>query len=85
MPPVAVNAPVDGTNDNLVDVTFCGKLPVLAVTQVGYTATAVLVSSVTAVFVAFVAVPTAKLDWFVQVGEAAPAEVKTCAEVPAAE
>ncbi len=32
---VAVNTPVLGTNDNLVLVTFCGKLPVLAVTKVG--------------------------------------------------
>jgi hypothetical protein len=54
MPPVAVNAPVDGTKNNLVDVTFWGKLPVLAVTQVGYTDTAVAASFVIAMFVAFV-------------------------------
>ena len=32
---VALNIPVLGTKDNLVLVTFCGKLPVLAVTNVG--------------------------------------------------
>ena len=76
MPPVAVSAPVDGTNDNFVDVTFCGKFPVLAVTQVGYTAVAVLVSSVIAVLVALVAVvadPTASVDCATYVGAEAPA------------
>jgi hypothetical protein len=33
--PVAVKIPVVGTKLNFVDVTFCGMLPVLAVTQVG--------------------------------------------------
>ena len=32
---VAVNAPVLGTKDNLVLATFCGKLPEVAVTNVG--------------------------------------------------
>ena len=51
-----VSAPVEGLKLILVDETFCGKLPVLAVTQVGYTTAFVAVSSVIAVFVAFVAV-----------------------------
>ena len=33
--PVAVKIPVEGTKESLVEVVFCGKLPVLAVTQVG--------------------------------------------------
>ena len=33
--PTEVNIPVEGTNDNLVDVVFCGRLPVFAVTHVG--------------------------------------------------
>jgi hypothetical protein len=33
--PVAVKIPVDGMNDNAVEVVFCGRFPVLAVTQVG--------------------------------------------------
>ena len=33
--PVTDNTPVDGTNDNLVDAVFCGRLPVVVVTQVG--------------------------------------------------
>jgi hypothetical protein len=52
-----LKTPVEGTKLNLVDVVFCGKLPVVVVTQVGYTADDVDVSSVIAVFVAFVAVP----------------------------
>ena len=32
---VALNTPVLGTKDKLVDDTFCGKLPVFAVTKVG--------------------------------------------------
>jgi hypothetical protein len=32
---LTVNAPVEGLNDSLVEDTFCGKLPVFAVTQVG--------------------------------------------------
>ena len=56
---LAVNAPVEGLKDNFVDVTFWGKLPLLLVTQVGYTVAFVVVSSVIAVFVAF---PTVKLD-----------------------
>ena len=41
---------------NLVDEVFCGRLPVVVVTHVGYTEVAVVVSSVIAVLVAFVAV-----------------------------
>lgn len=40
---------------SLVLVTFAGKLPVLAVTQVRYISAFVLVSSVIPIFVAFVA------------------------------
>ena len=50
-----VITPVDGLNLSLVLVTFCGKLPVLLVTQVKYISAFVDVSSVMAVFVAFVA------------------------------
>ena len=53
---VALKTPVLGTKLNLVDAVFCGRLPVVVVTQVGYTDVAVVVSSVIAVFVAFVAV-----------------------------
>ena len=62
MPPVAVKSPVDGLNVSLSDVTFCGKFPVFAVTQVGYTVALVLVSSVIAVLVALVALPTERED-----------------------
>src|SRR5664280_2893016 len=55
--PVLVNIPVEGINDSFVDVVFCGRLPVFAVTHVGYTATAVATSSVIAVLVALVALP----------------------------
>jgi hypothetical protein len=48
---------VDGLNLSLVDVTFCGKFPVFAVTQDKYISAAVVVSSVIAVLVALVAVP----------------------------
>jgi hypothetical protein len=54
---VEVSAPVEGLNDNFVDVTFCGRLPELAVTHVGYITALVVVSSVMAVLVALVAVP----------------------------
>ena len=54
--PVEVNIPVEGINDSFVDVVFCGRLPVFAVTHVGYTAEAVATSSVIAVLVALVAV-----------------------------
>jgi hypothetical protein len=47
---------VDGLNVNLVDDTFCGKLPVVVVTHVGYIVALVVVSLVIPVFVAFVAV-----------------------------
>ena len=33
--PVAVNIPVEGTQLNLVDAVYCGKLPVVVVTHVG--------------------------------------------------
>jgi hypothetical protein len=33
--PVLVNIPVEGMNDSFVDVVFCGRLPVFAVTHVG--------------------------------------------------
>jgi hypothetical protein len=49
--------PVDGLNDSLVLETFCGRLPVFAVTHVGNIVAFVVVSSVMPVFVAFVAVP----------------------------
>ena len=55
--PVAVNTPVLGIKLNLVDDVFCGRLPVVVVTHVGYTAVMVVVSSVIAVLVALVAVP----------------------------
>ena len=32
---VALKTPVDGTNDNLVEAVFAGKLPVVVVTHVG--------------------------------------------------
>ena len=54
---VAVTVPVDGLKVNLVEETFCGRLPVVVVTHVGYTVAFVVVSSVIAVFVALVAVP----------------------------
>jgi hypothetical protein len=53
---------VDGLKVNLVDVTFWGRLPVLEVTHVGYIVALVVVSSVIAVFVALVAVPTDNAD-----------------------
>ena len=56
-PPVAVKMPVDGLNLSLVDDTLIGKFPVVVVTQDKYISAAVLVSSVIATFVAFVAVP----------------------------
>ena len=56
-PPVAVKTPVDGLNLSLVDDTLIGKFPVVVVTQDKYISAAVVVSSVIATFVAFVAVP----------------------------
>ncbi len=56
---LTVNAPVEGLNDSLVEDVFCGRLPVVDVTQVGYTVALVVVSSVIAVFAALVAVVTA--------------------------
>ena len=53
---VAATVPVDGLKVNLVDDTFCGKLPVVVVTHVGYIVALVVVSLVIAVLVAFVAV-----------------------------
>ena len=53
--PLALKIPVLGTNDNLPIAVFCGKSPVLAVTKVGKTAVAVLISLVMAVLVAFAA------------------------------
>ena len=53
--PVAVKIPVDGTKERAVEVVFCGRLPVLAVTQVGYTAEEVTASLVIPVLVALVA------------------------------
>ena len=46
---------VEGLKVILVDETFCGRLPVLAVTQVGYIVALVVVSSVMPVLVALVA------------------------------
>jgi hypothetical protein len=69
---------VDGTNDSLVLVVFCGRFPVFAVTQVGYTATAVAVSSVIPVLVAFVALvafPDKAPVKVVAVTEVSPARV----------
>lgn len=45
--PARVTLPVDGLNENLVELTFNGKLPVFAVTHVGYIVALVVVSSVT--------------------------------------
>jgi hypothetical protein len=53
---------VDGLNFNLVDDTLIGKFPVVEVTQERYISEAVVVSSVTATFVAFVAVPAVVAD-----------------------
>jgi hypothetical protein len=61
-PPVAVKTPVDGLNLSLVDDTLIGKFPVVVVTQDRYISAAVLVSSVIATFVAFVAVPAVVAD-----------------------
>lgn len=49
-------APVDGLKVSFVEVVFCGRFPVFAVTHVGNIVAFVDVSSVIAVFVAFVAV-----------------------------
>ena len=54
---VAVKLPVFGLKVNLVEDTFCAKLPVFAVTQVGYIVAAVVVSSVIAVVAALPALP----------------------------
>jgi hypothetical protein len=56
-PPVAVKTPVDGLNFSLVDDTLIGKFPVVEVTQERYISDAVVVSSVIATLLAFVAVP----------------------------
>ena len=53
---LAVNAPVDGLNFNLVEETYSGKLPEFAVFHTGYITALVVLSSVVPVFVAFVAV-----------------------------
>jgi hypothetical protein len=53
--PVAVSIPVEGTKLSLEDVVFCGRLPVLAVTQVRNTADAFAASSVIPVLTALVA------------------------------
>ena len=81
-----VSTPEDGLKVNLVDVTFCGKLPVFAVTHVRYILALVVVSSVIPVLVAlvaFVAVPTVMVDGLVYCGAEAPA-VKMCVDVPKA-
>ncbi len=57
VPPVTVKTPVDGLNFSLVDDTLIGKFPVVEVTQERYISEAVVVSSVTATLLAFVAVP----------------------------
>ena len=59
---MAVKTPVDGLNFSLVDDTLIGKFPVLVVTQDKYISAAVVVSSVIATFVAFVAVPAVVAD-----------------------
>ena len=61
-PPVAVKTPVDGLNLSLVDDTLIGRFPVVVVTQDKYISAAVLVSSVIATLVAFVAVPAVVAD-----------------------
>jgi uncharacterized membrane protein YeiH len=53
---------VDGLNLSLVDDTLIGKFPVVVVTQDRYISAAVVVSSVIATFVAFVAVPAVVAD-----------------------
>jgi uncharacterized membrane protein YeiH len=53
---------VDGLNFSLVDDTLIGKFPVVVVTQDRYISAAVVVSSVIATFVAFVAVPAVVAD-----------------------
>jgi uncharacterized membrane protein YeiH len=53
---------VDGLNLSLVDDTLIGKFPVLVVTQDKYISAAVVVSSVIATLVAFVAVPAVVAD-----------------------
>ena len=63
-----VSTPEDGLKVNLVDVTFCGKLPVFAVTHVRNIS-------------AFVAVPTVIVVGSVYCGAEAPA-VKICVDVP---
>jgi uncharacterized membrane protein YeiH len=59
---VAVKTPVDGLNLSLVDDTLIGKFPVLVVTQDKYISAAVVVSSVIATLLAFVAVPAVVAD-----------------------
>lgn len=54
--------PVEGFQVSFVLETFCGRLPVFAVTQVGYIVAFVVVSFVIPVLTAFVAVPAVRLD-----------------------
>jgi hypothetical protein len=70
---VHVSTPEDGLKVNLVDVTFCGKLPVFAVTHVRNISAFVVVSFVIPVLVAFVAVPTVTVVGSVYCGAEAPA------------
>ena len=55
--PATVRLPVEGLKLSFVDDTFCGRLPVLDVTHVGYMVALVAVSSVMAILAALVAVP----------------------------
>jgi hypothetical protein len=73
---VHVSTPEDGLKVNLVDVTFCGTLPVFAVTHVRNISAFVVVSSVIPVLVALVAlvaVPTVTVLGSVYCGAEAPA------------
>lgn len=76
-----MRTPVEGTNESLVLVTLDGRFPVLAVTHVGYTAVAVVVSLVIAALFAFVAVvavsafPVSAPTKVVDVTEVRPARV----------
>jgi hypothetical protein len=90
---VAVRIPVLGTNDSWVLDVLAGRFPVLAVTHVGYTATAVATSFVTpeltelvavVAVVAVVALPAAIEPCATHAGAPVPVEVRTWPEVPAA-
>ena len=83
MPPVAVRAPVDGLKLSLVEVTFAGKFPVLAVTHTGYIVALVVSSFVMPMLTAFVAVPTVTLLGVVHCG-ADPVEVRIVVDAPIA-